>query len=420
MGPDSVGLPNSAMLAWRNVIRHGWRSTVVVATVAFGVAASILANSFVEWVLWATRETTIHSQFGHIQLTKRGYLESGSADPFAYLLPEDSPVRELLEHMNHVRVVAPRIAFSGLVSRGDATLSFLAEGVQPEKEAAMYDVHGLGRPAVNIVKGMDLSTEKPYEIVIGEGLAANMGVKVGDTVTLLANTKSGGMNGIEVRIRGIFSTISKAFDDSAVRIPRRAVHELLRVSGDQRIVVLLDDTNRTDEVLGRLRRQLAGQPVDATPWYELADFYSKTAALFSRQTAVVTLLMAIIIVLSISNTMTMNVSERIGEIGTAMALGTHRARILVQFVLEGGLLGILGGIVGGIGGVLGARVISIVGIPMPAPPGQSWGYSAEMMVTGPIITSSIVLAVMAALLATLYPAWKASRLQIVNALRHNR
>jgi putative ABC transport system permease protein len=420
LSPDTVRFSNSATLAWRNVFRHGWRSTLVVATVAFGVTASILANSFVEWILWATRETTIHSQFGHIELTKRGYLQSGGADPFSYLIPENSPVRDLLEHMDHVRVIAPRIAFSGLVSRADATLSFVGEGVQPEKEAAMSDVPGLGRPAVNIVKGMDLSTEKPYEIVMGEGLAANMGVNVGDTVTLLAHTKSGGMNGIDVRIRGIFSTISKVFDDSAVRVPRRAVHELLRVSGDQRIVVLLDDTNRTDEVLGRLRRQLAGQPVDATPWYELADFYNKTAALFSRQTALVKLLLAIIIVLSVSNTMTMNISERVGEIGTAMALGTHRARILEQFVIEGGLLGVVGGIVGSIGGVLAARVISMFGIPMPAPPGQSWGYSAEMMVTGPIITSSIVLAVMAALLATLYPAWKASRLQIVNALRHNR
>ena len=420
LSPDTIGFANSAMLAWRNVIRHRWRSALVVATIVFGVAATILANGFVEWILWATRETTIHSQLGHIQITKRGYRRSGSADPFAYLLPEDGPIQGVLEHTQHVRIVAPRIAFSGLVSHGDVTLSFLGEGVQPDKEVAMSRVHGLGRPAVDIVRGEDLSNVKPYEIVMGRGLAANMGVKVGDTVTLLANTRSGGMNAVEVRIRGIFSTISKAFDDSALRVPLRTAHELLRVSGDQRIVVLLDRTRNTDEVLSGLRERLAGQPVDVTPWYELADFYNKTAALFARQTAVVRLLMAIIIILAISNSMTMNVSERISEIGTAMALGTHRMRILLQFLAEGGLLGILGGIAGGIIGVFGARVISAIGIPMPPPPGQSWGYSAQMMVTGPIVASSFALAVAAALLATLYPAWKASRLQIVDALRHNR
>jgi len=392
---------------------------MVVATVALGVTASILANGFVEWILWATRETTIHSKYGHVQLTRRGYLESGSADPFAYLLPEDLPVRSMLEHMEHVRIVAPRIAFSGLVSHGDATLSFVGEGVQPEKEAAMYEINGLTRPAINIVKGMDLSKERPNEIVMGEGLASNLGVKVGDMVTLLTNTKVGGMNAIEVRVRGIFSTISKAFDDSALRVPRRTVQQLLRVSGDHRIVVLLDHTDRTDEVLGQLREELAGQPIDVTPWYELADFYNKTSALFSRQTAVVRMLIAIVIVLSISNAMTMNISERISEIGTAMALGAGRTRILVQFVMEGVLLGALGGVVGCVIGVFSARVISIVGIPMPAPPGQSWGYSAQIMVTVPIISNGVAVALMAAVLATLYPAWKASRLRIVDALRHN-
>lgn len=416
----TLSIARSVTLAWRNVVRHGWRSTIVVMTIAFGVMALMLASSFVAWILWATRETAIHSQLGHIQLTKRGYLEFGSADPLAYLLPSNSAVRDVLAHLRHVRIIAPRIAFSGLVRHKDATLSFLGEGVLPEEEAAMHSIPGLSRPAVDILRGGDLSSQRPHEIVMGEGLAANLGVTVGDTVTLLAHTKSGGINAIEVHIRGIFSTVSKAFDDSAIRVPLGTAHELLRVSGEQRLIVLLDRTRDTDEVLRTLRERLGGQPVDVTPWYELADFYNKTVALFSKQTAVVRLLMAIIIALSIANTMTMNISERIGEIGTAMALGTARSRILLQFVLEGGLIGFLGGILGGLAGVLGAHVVSIIGIPMPAPPGQSWGYTAEMMVTGQIVASSFVLAVAAALLATLYPAWKASRLQIVDALRHYR
>ena len=82
------------------------------------------------------------------------------------------------------------------------------------------------------------------------------------------------------------------------------------------------------------------------PWSKLADFYNKTVALFSRQMGVVKLIIAIIIVLSISNTMTMSVMERTVEIGTAMALGIRRLRILILFILEGGLLGAIGGLSG--------------------------------------------------------------------------
>ena len=393
---------------------------MAVAAVAFGVMALIFADSFIEWILWATRETTIHFQLGHVQLTKKGYLDAGASDAFAYLIPESDPAREILKHLDHVRVVAPRLSFSGLVSHGDATVSFLGEGVVPEQEFAIHREDRLSRSAVNIVVGEDLSQAEPQSIIMGEGLAANMGVKIGDTVTLVANTSSGGINAVEVRIRGIFSTISKAFDDSALRVPRSTAQALLRVSGDHRLVVLLDQTARTDEVLTRLHQQLDGPTVEATPWYALSDFYNKTAALFAKQTAVVKFIIAVIIALSIANTLMMSVMERTGEIGTSMALGVSRARILVQFLLEGGLLGIFGGIVGIIAGVLGARLISVIGIPMPPPPGQSWGYSAEMLVTGAIVADGFVLAVISSLLASVYPAWKASRLEIVNALRFNR
>jgi putative ABC transport system permease protein len=168
-----------------------------------------------------------------------------------------------------------------------------------------------------------------------------------------------------------------------------------------------------------MRARLTGLPLDVTPWYELSDFYNKTVALFAKQTKVVRLFIAVIIILSISNTMTMNISERIREIGTSMALGARRRRILVQFLIEGAVMGVAGGLLGCSLGVLAARLISAIGIPMPPPPGQTWGYSARLLVTPAIVLSSFALALVVALLASAYPAWKASRLHIVNALRHN-
>ena len=157
------------------------------------------------------------------------------------------------------------------------------------------------------------------------------------------------------------------------------------------------------------------------PGAQLADFYNKTVALFSRQMGVVKPIIAIIIVLSISNTMTMSVMERTVEIGTAMALGIRRRRILGLFLLEGGLAGRhRWNLIGVTLGYLLASAISAIGIPMPPAPGMSRGFIAGIIVTPGIVFEALLLALSTTLIASIYPAWRASRLVIVDALRHNR
>jgi putative ABC transport system permease protein len=129
---------------------------------------------------------------------------------------------------------------------------------------------------------------------------------------------------------------------------------------------------------------------------------------------------ALIILLSISNTMMMSVMQRIGEIGTSMALGMKRRGVVGLFLSEGFMLGCLGGFAGVIVGVVLAQIISSIGIPMPPPPGKTHGYTGGILVTVPIAIEALVLAVATTLLASVYPAWRASRMQIVDALRHNR
>ena len=393
---------------------------MAIGAVAFGVVAMVLASAFVEWVLWAMRETTIRSHVGHLQVAKAGYRELGTANPHAYLLRPDPNLRSALEQLPGALVVAPRVEFSGIVSLGDATLSFAGEGVDPEREVAMQRTLRLPRAGVNVVSGQDLAAGERNVALLGEGLAANLGAKVGNTVVLVANTASGGINAVEVKVTGIFSTISKAYDDSAIRVPVQTARALLRVEGDHRLLVVLDQTERAGPALLALRAKLEASKIEITPWYELTDFYNKTAELFAKQTAVVKVIIAVIIVLGISNTMMMSTLERTGEIGTSMALGVPRRRILGQFLTEGAVLGVLGGVIGVTLGALGATVISAIGIPMPPPPGQSWGYTGEMRLTASILGGAFTLAVLTTVVASVYPAWKASRLLIVDALRFNR
>lgn len=401
------------LLAFRNVARRARRSAISISAVAFGIVALILAGGFIEWIFQAMREDTIHSHLGHVQIAKPGYFDAGIADPFAYLLPEDSPERLSVEALPYVKAVAPRLALSGLISHGDSTISFMGDGVSPRMEDL------LSRTLL-IEQGQGLSDQDSHGIIMGAGLASNLGVRVGDRVVLLANTASGGVNAVEGHVRGLFSTVTKAYDDAALRLPIALAQQLLRTSGAHRWIVLLEETRYTEDTLSLLRRTLPEGKLQITPWYALADFYSKTVTLFSKQVAVMKLIIAAIIVLSISNTLMMNVMERTGEIGTSMALGVSSMSILRQFVAEGVLLGVIGGVAGLVVGVLLAHGISAVGIPMPPPPGMARGFTGGILVTPRLVVDAVMLALVTTLLASLYPAWKASRMVVVDALRHNR
>jgi len=256
------------------------------------------------------------------------------------------------------------LSFSGLLSHGEATLSFIGEGVDPKEQ--IY------------------------------------------------------FNAVEMTVGGLFTTVTKSYDDSALRLPIRTAQQLLRTQGAHSWIVLLNETEQTNAALEKLRTVLPPDQFEIVPWYQLADFYNKTTVLFTKQVQAIKLIIAIIILLGISNTMTMNVMERTGEIGTAMALGVKKFDILCQFLCEGALIGGIGSALGVFIGWLLAVIISAIGIPMPPPPGIARGYIGEILIRPEMVLEALVLAIFVTLIASVYPAWKASRMQIVDALRHNR
>jgi putative ABC transport system permease protein len=412
-GKTGFALPGEVSLAVRNVVRQRRRSAMAISAIAFGVVALLLAGGFIEWVYWAMRDGTIHSQLGHLQVTRPGYLYGGMSDPYAHLLPEDSRELRQIAALDQVAAVAPRLSFSGLVSHNDSTVSFLGEGVLPDREKRLSR-------SLQIRDGTDLSADDPRGIILGEGLAANLGVQVGDTLILVANTRSGGVSAVEGHVKGLFFTPTKAYDDAALRVPLPMAQLLMKTPGAHRWVVLLDDTNATEGTVRDLRQAFAGSNLQVVPWYDLADFYNKTKVLFGRQVGVIKIIIAVIVMLSISNTLMMGVLERTAEIGTTMALGARRSRILKLFLGEATVLGLIGAASGLLLGLALATTISAIGIPMPPPPGMARGFTGEIMVTWPLALDALLLAFGTALLAGIYPAWKASRMDIVDALRHGR
>jgi putative ABC transport system permease protein len=217
---------------------------------------------------------------------------------------------------------------------------------------------------------------------------------------------------------GVFRSFSKDYDDRAVRIPQAAAQELLYTPAVHSIVVELDDTAHTDAVVSQLRNRL-GKLYEVKSWRELADFYNKTVALYKRQFGALQLIILLMLVLSVASTVNMVVYERTGEFGTLLALGMKRRQIFSLVLLENSLLGLLGGALGVAAGLALAVLISDIGLPMPPPPGSNAAYTASIRIVPWVLGLAALTGAAAASFAALLPGRRASRLAVVDALRHN-
>jgi len=282
--------------------------------------------------------------------------------------------------------------------------------VEPEKETRLGT-------SVKIIAGRPMRATDEDGVLLGQGVAERLDLKPGDTVTILLNTTTGALNTLDFTVIGVFQSFSKDYDARAVRINLAACKELLSTKAVHSVVVLLDETKATDEVVAASRLALPGFDIKA--WYDLDDFYAKTVELYRRQFGVLQLIVLVMVLLSVANTVNMALHERVGEFGTMMALGNRRGFIFRMIVLESGLLGVIGAALGLVLGLLLAWGISLVGIPMPPPPNSNVGYTAAIQIRSVVIEIAFVIGVAAAVVAALLPAGRVSRIPVVQALRQN-
>jgi putative ABC transport system permease protein len=405
-----------ATLAFRNIFRNRARSLITLLTVASGCVFLVLVGGFFADTDNLLRENYIKDFLGHLRIYKKGYLEHGLLHPFDYMMPAGDALRSELLRLPHIVTVAPRLAFAGLVSTGDSTMACLMEGIDPQADRGV-------REGSRIESGQFLDKHDSFEVILGKGLAAALQTPTGTPVVLLTNTQRGAMNAADVTIKGTFGTASKAFDDHTLRMPLLTAQSLLRTDGIQTWILLLDQTSRVAEVRKSVNALISRMNLDyeVKAWSDLeeADFILKAIEFQDRLFLVTHIMIGIVVILSILNTMNMSVLERVGEIGTMMALGTSRRRVLQMFLIEGFFIGLIGGVIGCfMAGVLGVA-ISKIGIPMPTAPGSTAPWIGRILLSPSLFVQAFAMALITSLVSAVLPALKAARLEIAEALRHN-
>lgn len=399
-------------MALRNVFRQRARTALTLSVIGAGVAGLILSGGFVEDALHSLREVTIHSQLGHLQIYKKGYFAQGKRSPFKYLIEKPEEILAVTRSIPDVADAMSRLSFAGILNNGRSDFAILGEGIEPAKEAKLGT-------QIHIIDGRNLTGDDRFGMMVGEGLALSAGLHPGDNVNLLLNTEEGALNNLEFKVIGVFRTFSKDYDARAVRVALPDAQELLASKAVNAIVVELKDTEQTDAVAESLRAKLDGNRFEVKTWFDLADFYQQTAALFQRQFAFLQAIILLSVLLSVANSVNMTIFERTGEFGTLMALGLRRGPIVRLVLIENFFVGLLGSAFGVLIGIGLAWLINVLKIEMPPPPNSNSGYFAGIRLAPSMIAAAFGVGFLATPLTALLPAWRIARVPVVDALRMN-
>jgi putative ABC transport system permease protein len=408
---------NLFKIAIRNLIRYKRRTILTGSLVAIGiifVLVFVAASASFKNIMIA--EIT-DSMLGHLQIHQKGYVASIDNLPLNMNLKPQAvaKVEQALKSIPEVEAVSPRVKFGGMFSNFTETTNIRLNGVDPEKEKATVPLL-MGR-----VSEGDKAIKKG-EILIPDLLAKGMKMKVGDMVVVIATNKDGSVNGKQLKVGGVLdSATGPGGRDGYVHIDDAV--EILRTEEPEvsEIAIRLKDFSKMKMVHQKLLTMLGqevnkqGKPIfEIHTWEQLSPFYN-IARMIDVMTFFIKLMLIAIVLVSIMNVMIMAVYERIREIGTIGAIGTLPGKILAMFVIEGFSLGVFGVFIGNIVGLGIVFIMNLVKIRFNF--GRGLITLAPTVQISDIITVSIIV-IIVAVLGSLQPALKASRMEPIEALRH--
>jgi putative ABC transport system permease protein len=396
---------------FRNVRRTGWSVMNLVLTLAL----ILTFEGFAESMFQGLRESMIRSQLGHLQIFARGYNQFGALNDSNIMFsgPTRDQLQSRLEGLPGVAAVAARLESDLLITDGQAHMSVHAVGIEPDKEAVISS-------AIMVVDGSELFPSDASGILLGAGLAQALGVKVGDSLTLLGTAANQSLNAVDVNVRGIVTTGIAERDLRTIYANIGLMESFLMSRGATRMVVLLEETSETESVRKRAEDALGdlSKGLELRSWSELAPYYHQVVALFSAIFLFVKSILLLMAGLAVSNALSMSVIERTREIGVIRAIGGSRREVCTLFVLEGGFIGVLGALIGLPVAWLVAQGLNHSGWMMPTPPGSTVTYPLRILLTSEMFISGFVVCIAVAFIASILPALRTVSFNIVKALTH--
>lgn len=405
----------SSKLAWRNLWRNWRRTVIALVAIVLGVMLLLFFDGLLQGSDQAIFGNAVRLYGGNVQVHAPGYLDKASRQP---LLPlEDaSAVVQAARAQPHVVAVGRRINTGGMISSREGSYPVVITGIEPEVEAP------ISLQAEHIRQGRFLQPGEGDAIVIGKGLAGLLHVDVGDRVTLVGRARNETMRQRTMTVVGIYDLGAPEAEKITVLITLAEAQSLYNLRDQAtEVAVFLEKVGQEKAVVPALQAALPNYEVDS--WQTLRPEIEQTIRTKMAFTSFFGIVLVFIAAIGILNIMLMAVFERTREMGVLAALGMKGRQILSLYLLEGTFIGALGAVAGIALGLAINLWLEQVGFDIS----YASGFGEISALMGTRIYPSLSLAnvinrgllvVFVAALASLYPAWQATRKEPVEALHH--
>ena len=414
-------IPYELALGWRYTRagratrRNGFISFisgVSMLGIALGVAALIIVLSVMNGFQKEVRDRML-SVVSHIEIFAPG--GAAMADP-ALTMQE-------ARRNDQVIGAAPFVSAQALLARGEDMKGALVRGIDPAVEAEVTDLAAANAAAVAQL------TPGSFHVVLGIELARALGVEVGDVVTLIAPSGQVTPAGVVPRLKqmtvvGTFNSGHYEYDSALVMLHYEDAQRLFRLEGPTGIRLKLKDLNEAP----RITQELAGaltDPLLIRDWTQQNKTWFAAVQLEKRMMFIILTLIVAVAAFNLVSTLVMSVQDKRADIAILRTLGASPSSIMGIFVVQGAMVGVIGTLAG-LG--LGLPIAFNVDVIVPAieqalhanvRPKDS--YMISKMPSDPQSSDIVPIAVISLILsfvATIYPSWRASRVNPAEALRY--
>jgi ABC-type lipoprotein release transport system permease subunit len=395
-------------MAFRNLGRNRRRSILSSLAVAIGLALLILMASVVTGEMRGALENTIRLSSGHLQIRQADYNIDKLSLDWKYLVANPGQVVAQLKTIPQVVSATPRLFAGGIVTLGEQSRGVEVIGIDPDSSANAPFQHGL-------LAGQYLTSDDRDGVLIGKPLADKLRMQVADQINVLINKSDGSVDQQLFTIRGIYSTGTSAFDENAVLMPLAKAQAFTGAQDHaSTILVFLQDRDQAEAVA----QAVSAPGYQVLTWRKMNELIVQFEDFANAYLIILYLIVLGITATVVTNTLVMAVFERTREIGVLAAIGMKGGRIMLQFLAEAALLA-TGGVIGGL--LLGLLAYAIF---------NHYGfYIGGMGISGLMMSDTIyayltldnlirltIVTYVITLIASLYPAIMAARLEPVEAL----
>jgi len=404
-------------MAWRNVWRNRRRTVIALVAITLGLVLMLFFDGLLGGAKQAIYGNTVKLQGGNVQAHAPGYREKAKRLPLYPLADPDVVVQVALAQPGVV-AASGRIETSGMVGNREGTFPVVITGIEPEQEASVSLV------AENMARGRYLAAGDEDVLLIGQALADELEVAIGDRVALVGRATHEQMRRRTMTVAGIYDLGIAEVEKRMVYVSLLEAQTLFDLRDQAtEVAIFLERVGQEQQVVEALQAALPGYEVDA--WDTLDPSTKQMMEMEDQIMGAFGLIILLIAGVGILNLMLMAVFERTREIGLLAAMGLKRWEIVVLFLLEGVLIGLLGALAGSALGTLVSTYYGRVGLEWAA--GGASEYSELAALVGRriyfkigidvLLNRALTVAIIAAL-ASLYPAWQASKREPAEALHY--